>query len=66
MDELNHLPIQLGQVFKAKIFNPCGILPVGLDDTTLINNLLNENRGSFLVMEWHNYPEVFLAMNQAT
>ena len=34
-----HLPIQSGQVLKAKNFNRCGILPVGLGDPTLIKNL---------------------------
>ena len=46
----------IGQVLKAKIFNRCGILPVGLGDPTLINNLRNENQGSSLAVEWQKYP----------
>ena len=39
VDEFQHLPIQFGQVLKAKDFHRCGILPVGLGDPTLIKNL---------------------------
>ena len=35
VDDLQHLPIQFGQVLKAKNFNRCGVLPVGLGDPTL-------------------------------
>ena len=35
MEEFQHLPIQFGQVLKAKNFNRCGILLVGLEGPTL-------------------------------
>ena len=35
MDEFQDLPIQFGQVLKAKNFNRCGILLVGLGGPTL-------------------------------
>ena len=39
MDEIQDLPIQFGPVFKAKNFNQCCILLVGLGDPTLIKKI---------------------------
>ena len=64
--EFQDLPIQFGQVLKAKNFNRCCILLVGLGEPTLIKNLWNENRGCSLVVEWQNYPEFFSGMYEAT
>ena len=66
MDEFQDLPIQFGQVLKAKNFNRCVILLVGLGGPTLTNKQINETRGSSLVMEWQNYPEFFLGIKEAS
>ena len=66
MDEFQDLLTQSGQVLKAKTFNRCVILLVGLGGPTLMKKLSNENRESSLVMEWQNYPEFFLGMSEAT
>ena len=67
MDEFQDLPIQFGQVLKAKNFNRRVILLVGLGGPTLLEiKIDNENRESSLVEEWHNYPEFFLGMSEAT
>ena len=62
VDEFQDLLTQAGQVLKAKPFNPCVILLVGLGGPTL----MKKNYESSLVMEWQNYPEFFLGMSEAT
>ena len=67
MDEFQDLPIQFGQVLKAKNFNPCGTLLVGLGGPKLMKKYIyNENRESSLVMKCQAYPEFFLGMSEAT
>ena len=46
MDEFQHLPIQFGQVLKAKNFNRCGVLPVGVGDPTFPRILFRHERGN--------------------
>ena len=41
MDEYQDIPIQFGHVLKAKNFNRCGILLVGLGGPTLMKTLTN-------------------------
>ena len=51
-DEVQHLPIQFVQVFKAKNLNQCCILLVGLGDPTLIKKV-NEMRIGGLPLSWN-------------
>ena len=66
LDEFQDLLTQSGQVLKAKTLNRCGILLVGLGVKTLMKKLWKENLESSLVIEWQNYPELFLGMSEAT
>ena len=47
VDEFQDLPIQFGQVLKAKNFNRCGILLVGLGGPTLMNKTMKWESGVF-------------------
>ena len=61
VDELQDLPIQFGQVLRAKNFSGCGILLVGLAGPTLRKTSMKWESGSSHVTEWRNYPELFWA-----
>ena len=47
VDGFQDLPIQFGQVLKAKNFNRCGILLVGLGGTTLMKKTMKWESGVF-------------------
>ena len=47
VDEFQDLPIQFGQVLKAKNFNRCGILLVGLGGPTLMRKTMKWESGVF-------------------
>ena len=51
VDDLQHLPIQFGQVLKAKNFNRCGVLPVGLGDPTLKKKIYEMRIGDLPLAE---------------
>ena len=52
VDEFQDLPVQFGQVLKAKIFNRCGILLVGLGGPTLMKKRYKMRVGS-LPLSWN-------------
>ena len=52
MDEFQDLAIQFGQVLKAKNFNRCGILLVGLGGPTLMKKK-DEMRIGSLLLSWN-------------
>ena len=67
MDEFQDIPIPFGQVSKANNFNQCCIFLVGLIGPTLIKRLYEIRIGGLpYVMEWQNYPEFILGMNEAS
>ena len=66
MDEFQDLPIQFGQVLKAKKFNQCCVLPVGLGGPTLIKKAMKRQSGVFPCHGMAELPTILLGMKEAT
>ena len=67
-DEFQDLPIQFGQVLKAKNFIECCILLVGLGGPTLLkkNRIYEMRIGVFPCHGMAELPRILLGMNEAT
>ena len=66
VDDLQHLPIQFGQVLKAKNFNRCGVLPVGVGGPTLRKKISKWESVVFLCDGMAEFPRTLLGMSEAT
>ena len=58
MDEFQDLPIQFGQVLKAKNFNRCAILLVGRGGPTLMKKTMKRESGVFPCHGMEELPRI--------